>query len=717
MRRQASTAFAFAVALALLAPGLDGVARAFDGYTLGLTPFADPWRWPDPGEEPESGSALPGLAIGPTIVRLPTVFPLPPVLLLPIPRGTSTGGCFPYPLPTKTEVTDYPSRANKNGSVTFGGYVTDEKGTPLGGVPVELFVNETKELPGAFVGSTVTSANGRWSLTTRIPPELEAQRYHVVNHAGEARVGCQGYAGSWSDPEMDLHANTRIALGCPERVLAGRDEACDARLVDDVRTGVGGRPVVRRIDGSAISSATTGSDGAFAIPFRFNEPGTHVVSARYAGEKYYNASFAQTTIEVVAALLVVDTLTLEADVGGGEILRGRIVSFIPIPEGDVAAASDALDVPAATPIGADGRFEIPFEVPRGTPPGEHVLLVSVPWLGQSVPVTVQVYLGTRLELTAPDRVFAWGSADAEARLTTTAGDPLPGRRILLAVHEDRRLLSDAGRALEAVTDENGVARFAVGDLRWGAVELAASYRGGDHERGAESERVALDVALPWWLLALVALAVVALALGVWKLATRSRPQPPPPLHVVAVPGAPPLALSIVTPADSAPTILGVGDSATIAVPRVSGAARVRVHAPAHLASPGPIESHDGEMIVEILAVGKGDAPTRIVAEDANGVPLAASEILLRGVVYAEEIERGYGALVRSSDASPRRVTPREFEAIFARRPGVARKALGEAVTLFEIADYSARLVGREAFLAFHSAERLLAPRREDRDAA
>lgn len=683
---------------------MEAAARAFEGYTLALPPRIYLYEGEDPGGSDKSPS-FPSVTFEPETIHLPLVFPLPPVLVVPVPRLSGSGGCGLDILATVSNVTEYPKRADKNGTVTIGGTLVDGFGRGVGDVEIELFLNETKEEPGVLLGRGFSDATGHWTVRGRFPVPLEAQRYHLVAHSLEHEEGCAIYRESWSDPELDLHAGTALSISCPERILVGREERCEVVLRDEVGAPVPSRRVSLAVDSRPIPDATTDGAGRFTFPVKFDAPGTHFVSARYAGDKHYGASEATREVTVVEALVELQSTTITVSPGGKATLRGQVVSFRALPPGPLALDAAGFDAPRAVPYGSDGRFEVTVSVPPGTPVGERTLTLDAPWLhGKPVPFLVRVVHATALELDAPGKAPAWSPYEVTARLTTGEGEPLAGREIALVLVARPFAGADERATLRAVTDADGVARFPVERARWGEVEATASYAGGDDAQPSRAGPEAIRLVLPWWALALAALAILALAaaLALWaRRYAATRPLPP-------LPSVPALSYRYLAPGDEAPWIAGVGETVSLEIDRPPGATRLAIRAGRHLKVPATLPLPDGKARLDVRVSARGARALRLVAEDARGKAVAAADVPVRGVVYAEEIERAYGDLVEGSDASMTELTPREFEALLLARPGVKREELSRAVTLFEIADYSARRVGREAFLAFRAAKRALA---------
>ena len=79
----------------------------------------------------------------------------------------------PRIFPTVTDIIRWPSEVVRDEPFTIGGIVETLGGAPVGGMEVEIFVNEFKANGGLLVGSGVVE-NGRYTIEVSLPRRLNA---------------------------------------------------------------------------------------------------------------------------------------------------------------------------------------------------------------------------------------------------------------------------------------------------------------------------------------------------------------------------------------------------------------------------------------------------------------------------------------------------------------------------------------------------------------
>lgn len=701
MNRQIAAAVSLIALMALVAPSVDSAAETFGDYSLEKRVDLEFFTWPE--EEPPTA---------------PPPFVLPPQ-------------CTDEDVPTVTEVTVYPERMQKNDTVLFGGYVRVEAdGRPVAGSVVSVYMNETKEAPGAFLGSATTDAEGMWYLNATIPFPVEAKKYHIVNHADETREGCETFLESWSDPEIGVYSETSTRFECPKVAYEGVAFSCRIRLVDSVGAPVRDRSVAVALDDKAFTNVQTDGQGYAQFSLKFDDLGNHTVAAEFGGDEYYEGSRRETQIEVRPR----GELAPDVDVGERgalQIVRGEVASLAGIVPADAIeeesrilhARVDGVTVSDAAcegecpfldefeiDVSKSGRFAYALTAPADAEPHVGTITLSAPFMPQTRVVDVQVVKGTTVTLDAPGTVAPWQDFEASATLVDDRGTPLTDRTVRVTLVPEE---SGESIILEAATDGSGVATFTHPDLERGRYDASATYLGDDAHGRAASDATAVRAGLPWWAWTIIVIASAALlAWGIREWQQRRA-------LAAAAARIPDLDLVVAQPADDAPDVVGLGEAVVLAARPPAAAREIRAESEGPVTLPRATPVTGGEPVRVIAeATRKGAASIVLTAKSEDGKPVARGTVAFRVVEYAEEVESAYRALVRGSvgaDAAASRITPREFERfLLDADPSIPSDSLGRLVTIFEVADYSEHAVRREDYLAFRSAVRAVeAARRAD----
>jgi hypothetical protein len=625
--------------------------------------------------------------------------PEPPVLIPPL--------CDDAKHNMFSEVDRWPARIKKDEPMTVGGFVRveDAKGRGVSGVSVDIFLNETKTLPGVKLGTAATGSDGRFTLTTSVPFELQATKYHLVAHALEKQDGCTRYIEHWSDPEMEVTSRTQIVVYPVTDAVVGHPFTVRGRVTDAVDAPVRNANLTFTLDGVSKSIRTDGS-GEFAVQHNVSTAKTVHYEARFAATKYYGASSAEGEIKVGRE-------DLRLDVGTLELVRSRLTPFsgvVVLPPGtkaqplvlsfqgvEVISCGGCAPASRATVTpGADGRFRVDLLADSNQSAGPILVNVTGGGLSQAREVSGRVVIPVNLTLSAEGTGPISRKMEGAVRLVDEVGRPYPGAVAVEA----------GGVWLGGAVDGNGTYAFQTASA-CGPQRVRALYNGTDAAMPDVEEREVtvcpLIAALPAWLVAvplwawpilLLVVLVAVLLVRRWLLATAT-----------TITRGPPLALRHTGPADAAAGIVGVGETATLTAfleePLPDGhtlrMGLARRTAPVVL---GPDLSAELPVTPEHL----GETPIRAEILDAKGRVVSRRTATLRVVRYGEEIERRYRALRGASGVSES-VSPREFEAwLRARSPDLDASVVSSLVGVFEEADYGPREAGRKELVAYLEAE-------------
>lgn len=615
-----------------------------------------------------------------------------------------------------SEVTQWPERIHKDEPFTIGGVVKEEDtGRGVDDVKVDLFLNESKDRPGVWLGQT-TSTGGRFVLSATVPFELRADRYHLVAHAHERRVSCKIWYEHWSDPEMDVLSATRFVVEDAETPVVGHPHVLRAQLIDAVGAPVGGANVTIEMEGREPLRAVTDSDGRFTLEQTPREAGNVTVRFSYAGTKYYEGTQTTTFLDVKREDVELDgggsdtgvTLQRSTPEAIGGVVRladqkrpGEVsVAF----GGRPVAACETCPLQAALTATPDetGRFRVEAWFPADAPPGPFDVTVTGGGLEQAHAERATLLVPTRLVIDASGTGFFSKSYEGNVTLLDDADRPLVG------------VVGVVGPEGWASGQTGADGSFAVaGAPGCGSHDLQAFYNGTGYYMPANAGSTVgvcailaylppWLLAIPWWGWVLLALAPFVLLWAWRRLQER---------FATTISRGPPLTLAFETPSDAAAGIVGVGEPAVVAAsleePLPDGH-RLRMGT-FRAMEERPLDADlRARLALELERLG--DFPVRAEILDARGRVVTRRTLTLRVVRYAEEIEARYLALRRErmGDQS-HHVTPREFEAwLRARLPDVEPEVAQRLVHLFEEADYGPRDAGREELLAYLAAEGSLA---------
>ena len=609
-----------------------------------------------------------------------------------------------------SEVDKWPPRIKKDETFTLGGFVRvdNAKGMGVGGVTVDLFLNETKELPGVALGTTTTGGDGRFTLTTSVPFDLQATKYHLVAHALEKQDGCIFYVEHWSDPEMEVTSPTTIVLYPVDDAVAGYPFAVRGRLMDSVGAPVRNANVTLSFDGTP-RVVQTDAAGEFTTMHNVSSPRKIAYEARYGGSKYYGGSSAEGVIDVGREDLRLDASRLDLVRSRASTFGGRVV----LPPGTQpqpltfafhgVKLSTCAGCPVASTVkvtpASDGTFSVTLFAGAAEPGGPFTANVTGGGLTRPHEVSGSVLIPVTLALDARDSGPLGHTLEGTVTLLDEVGRPYPG---VVAVRRE-------GDWVTGPVDAKGAYAFSMGSP-CGPQHVQAVYNGSSVSMPATAQSevtvcpliAALPpwlLATPWWVWPLLALGVAAAVVLVrrWLLAT-----------AVTINRGPPLTLRHTLPDDAALGILGLGETATLTAyleePLPEGHAlrmgQARRTVPVEV---GP----DLRATFTVTPDTLGETPIRAEILDAKGRVVSRRTATLRVVRYGQEIEDRYRRL-RGASGVAAGVSPREFESWLRERtpdmdPAVASRLVG----VFEEADYGPRDAGRRELIAYLEAENAL----------
>lgn len=618
--------------------------------------------------------------------------------------------CDKDPLPTESEVTKWPERIEKDEPFVIGGHVVsvNESRAGVGGILVDLFLNETKEEPGEPLGQAVTDREGRFRLETKVPFDLQARHYHIVAHALPFSAQCKSYREHWSDPEMDVTSETNVTFEAPRMVITGREFNVTGKLVDSVGAPVRDQHVYVSIAGKR-DLVKTDRDGRFVWTGVVEEPGDHTITVGFEETTHYGASKLSQDLDVAGEFVDIPraegSAGLELDRSRETTVRGTIYLADNQTAGPLNFTFRGLSVrPCAEcePVSAftvrpkeDGTFETSIAVPSTVEAGRYSFVVSGGGLKERHPFNVTLYVPAILSLEVENAGLLTEAFTGEARIVDDRGKPLPGPLALDG--------PSGWQTLDVGSD--GVATFEAASP-CGKQTARAVFNGTKDVRATDAEADVLvcplalaltPLGIPWWVWAI---GIVVLTVLVWSLRSWWATRAP------TLTRGPPLELRFVEE-DLAPGIAGLGEAVAV---------EARLESPLPEGHSLRIGRHGAMETVPIgdglvarhvhVPANLGKLALRAEIVDPKGRAISRRTLFLRVVRYAEEIEARFRALQRMGVGDlADRVSPREFEEwLMERSPNLDPDVARRLVAIFEEADYSPRDVGRRELLGFVSAE-------------
>ncbi|GEM_PF-3461874 len=609
---------------------------------------------------------------------------------------------------TFTNITEAPPRMVKGEVYFVNGTVEASNGRPVGGAPVDLYLNATKATKGKLMTSGQTDAFGRFSIQSRVPVDVAAQGYQLVASGGTVSAGPLRYEGSWSDPAVDVFTPTRIVLA-HATAAAGFPANATGRLVDVDGNPVGPATIRWSIGSTQERDLQADSTGLFTAAFQANATGSLALSFSYDGDAHHGASQADEVVAVTRGTILAPAnapILLRGEVGlvsgdlavSGASLAGRLVTVALTNATRIVAIP-----PAQATTDASGHFVARVRVPANALPGAYAVDYRAPDLQVNATGVVRVAIRPGFVVEAPSRVGPTEGWTATAQVTSDDGSALGGG--IVELHVD----GNATPLKTLLTNATGVARFQVegGALPPGDHAITLAFAG-DRDRAPAEQTANLRVLPPFWALVpawvWIALGSAALVggLGAWllrpggvvrRVVLRPRwridlswPDFPPGVAPVAEPG----------------TAVRVVAQAFDAQGRPRKARFVLVAPGVRLRSKGEFELRAGEPGVLPLEVKARGRARWLAAPALARLPVAT---------YRAAVEQGFVALRGAAklDAS---ATPGDLvDALSPKLEPAPRASLAEAARLFETADYSEAPVDRAFYHAFaqarHAVERAL----------
>jgi len=308
-----------------------------------------------------------------------------------------------YLPPTTTEITQVSPSAYKEGYFTTEGYVKDEDEVGVFDMLVKIYVTTDKDIEGYFAGEGRTDETGSFLIECMVPDDAAVGENHVIAIA----IRNEDYAGSWSDPIIEIYSNTTLSLNMVGSIGLGDDLVITGILVDASGMPTSGKTISIYWNDSYIGEATTDIDGVFSLTHTTDTLGTFTVYAVFRGDDYLGSSDDSKTITVKDS-----STSLELTVTPTTAKREDRLTL----QGKLYSASDSMsnapiqifydgEQTISTTTSSQGELEESFQIPGNSSLGNITIRAHYPgtylYAEANAEQTILVQTETYLTLTSP----------------------------------------------------------------------------------------------------------------------------------------------------------------------------------------------------------------------------------------------------------------------------------------------------------------------------
>lgn len=321
------------------------------------------------------------------------------------PWGEGGNGSGLPPLPhTTTEITWVSSNAYKPGYFDVKVYVADKNQTGVAGMLVKIYLTLDKKIPGYYAGMNYTDDNGRFFAHCKVPPKTEPGANHVVAIA----IRNKYYAGSWSDPTIDIYSNTTLSSTTVSSIGLGDELNITGNLLDASNKPLSEKSINIYWNGSYIGKTVTDSNGEFLFSYAPTELGKFTINATFEGEKYLGSSnYSQTiTVKDMGTSLELTATPATTKRDDQVNIQGKLSSKTEgsMPNAPLYVLYDTKQV-LNTTTSSEGKFDENLTIPRNSSLGNVTIKVHYPGddlhAEANAEQTLFVKADTKLTLTLP----------------------------------------------------------------------------------------------------------------------------------------------------------------------------------------------------------------------------------------------------------------------------------------------------------------------------
>jgi transglutaminase-like putative cysteine protease len=323
----------------------------FDATAPGGAPYRVPRDLPSRAPPPVAPAAAIPAATATAVRATPVSAPGP--TLAPSPT--------PALIETTTEIT-FVDSATKGHWFRVIGTVMDNRGRPLDGTPVDIFLNKTKEHGGLLLGRAEMK-DGFFGTTVQAPKDIPVGEYQVMAHA----MPSGSYQDSWSDPPINIGTETAMTLEGPDVVVAGRVASFGGVLREEFGTPLVGERISLSI-GNVIDYTTfTTTDGTFSFQHRFTDTGFTTARVYFQGKPFYISSQAEHNLRVVLETTLTIRAPQSAHMEEPVLFSGQLRDMFdtPVAREEILLSSTGQGEMGLVETSKDGTFALEHEFSKG----------------------------------------------------------------------------------------------------------------------------------------------------------------------------------------------------------------------------------------------------------------------------------------------------------------------------------------------------------------
>jgi hypothetical protein len=314
-------------------------------------------------------------------------------------------------LPTTTTIIEVSPYANKSGLFYVRGYVNDTNQIGVNDMPVDIFVVESKELPGNLndylAGSGFTDETGLFDIECNVPDIIPVGENHVI----AISKGNELYAGSWSDPVIEIYSDTSLILDMSQSVGINDYLFIQGYLVDLGSQPVSNASIKIYWDESYVGEVITNDLGWFRYSHHVNDYGEYIVRVEFEGDNYLGPSEDDITVNVKDMKTILNISVTPAIIFRGDELniKGSLYGGenIPISDSQISLYYDEEQVLTIV-TSTEGSFDETITVQLDSSVGK--IVVKARYFGNEIYAeaidqkTITVLSKTQLVITSPSKI-------------------------------------------------------------------------------------------------------------------------------------------------------------------------------------------------------------------------------------------------------------------------------------------------------------------------
>jgi hypothetical protein len=294
----------------------------------------------------------------------------------------ATGTASAPMIATRTAITSVSPLIRKGHTLTIQGTVLTSSGEPVNGVPVELFINNTKDTNGGTkIGQGMVS-NGHFNIEAMISNQTNVGNYQLLAHS----LGGIRYEHSWSDPPIKISTETRIDLSVPERVNISELNHFQGRLSEESNKAISGQKIDVTIDNRPTQHLVTNKDGQFYFDQIFTQTGDVTIKASFNNADFYLSSSQVSHIQVVIPTVLKLSVPSRAVISDSDIIQGTLVetqSKKPVSGEPIVVKLNGKALTAPVKTNIDGMFKVPDAFDKSGTYQIEASFTGVPYFGEA----------------------------------------------------------------------------------------------------------------------------------------------------------------------------------------------------------------------------------------------------------------------------------------------------------------------------------------------